>query len=303
MFINSNYSRGQHLPNDGSDSWSLFSRMRAAVAAPTYFPAYEHSDGKTFFDAAIVTNNPTMIALQEAQSLWPARPIGTIVSLGCGRVIDATAQTPKTGLTYWAGQMLSMPMGVYKTHREVKHVVPTLNRHLGHDIPPPTYFRLDPPQREYALDESRPRALEKMRARTQEYILDRAHLMKVLAATVCHLGQEGLGDGQLLREMPTFETSDLELAAILEEHGGGAHTSDLPFGERRVRASVRATVRVGRPDPTTIATKAISVRTSLRQESSHVPSFTPPPARYVGVCDTSASRAQEIVQRLCRSEF
>lgn len=36
-------------------------------------------------DGGVIANNPTDIALQEAESLWPTKPIGCIVSLGTGQ--------------------------------------------------------------------------------------------------------------------------------------------------------------------------------------------------------------------------
>jgi hypothetical protein len=38
-----------------------------------------------FQDGAIVANNPSIIALQEAQCLWPGRSIDVLVSVGTGK--------------------------------------------------------------------------------------------------------------------------------------------------------------------------------------------------------------------------
>ena len=52
--------------------------------------------GPVFVDGGIVANNPVMVALKEAMSLWPGREVGCIVSLGCGR--RAKSETSAGGL-------------------------------------------------------------------------------------------------------------------------------------------------------------------------------------------------------------
>lgn len=37
-------------------------------------------------DGAIVANNPAVIAIREAQLLWPDIPIASLVSIGCGNL-------------------------------------------------------------------------------------------------------------------------------------------------------------------------------------------------------------------------
>jgi patatin-like phospholipase/acyl hydrolase len=55
--------------------------VRATTAAPTFFVPVQHEDG-LFCDGALVANNPTAIALQEAKQLFPGVPIETVVSIG-----------------------------------------------------------------------------------------------------------------------------------------------------------------------------------------------------------------------------
>eukprot|EP00965_Chrysotila_dentata_P202718 6181265-Pleurochrysis_carterae.AAC.3 len=56
--------------------------------------------------------------MKEARNIWPNRPIGCVVSLGCGKVTNRDGRSGRSGLTYWAGTLLSMPMEVYRIHKE-----------------------------------------------------------------------------------------------------------------------------------------------------------------------------------------
>eukprot|EP00965_Chrysotila_dentata_P146014 4823540-Pleurochrysis_carterae.AAC.1 len=85
--------------------------------APTFFPPFV-KDERDYVDAAIVANNPTLLAMKEAQNLWPGRPVGCVLSLGCGKTTNRDGRSPRSGLTYWAGTLLSMPMEVYRVHKE-----------------------------------------------------------------------------------------------------------------------------------------------------------------------------------------
>jgi hypothetical protein len=70
---------------DHSETWEV---ARAATAAPLFFEELKTStqgvDGrKTFSGAGFgTTNNPTLVALQELQSLYGKDSVGTIVSVG-----------------------------------------------------------------------------------------------------------------------------------------------------------------------------------------------------------------------------
>jgi len=61
----------------------MWEACRASSAAP-YFLEECNIDGKRFVDGAFVSNNPSMVAMAEAQRLWPDRPVEVLVSLGTG---------------------------------------------------------------------------------------------------------------------------------------------------------------------------------------------------------------------------
>ena len=82
--------RSYHLPRktltsyQGSSRYPIWAAVRASTAAPGYFDDFIW-ENKVFQDGGILINNPTQIAIHEAQKIWPDYPIQTVVSLGLGR--------------------------------------------------------------------------------------------------------------------------------------------------------------------------------------------------------------------------
>ena len=74
---------GGPAPLPGSCKPRMWEACRASSAAP-YFLEECNIDGKRFVDGAFVSNNPSMVAMAEAQRLWPDRPVEVLVSLGTG---------------------------------------------------------------------------------------------------------------------------------------------------------------------------------------------------------------------------
>ena len=70
---------------EGQCRYSWLEALRASSAAPYFFEEFSLGASLRFQDGAIVANNPTIVALQEAQSLWPGRPIDCVVSVGTGK--------------------------------------------------------------------------------------------------------------------------------------------------------------------------------------------------------------------------
>ena len=61
----------------------LSQAIMATSAAPPFFPRALIGESR-FVDGGLVANDPTMLALREAASLWPQRALGLVVSLGTG---------------------------------------------------------------------------------------------------------------------------------------------------------------------------------------------------------------------------
>lgn len=49
-------------------------------------PFWAFAESNRWQDGAIVANNPTIIAMREAQLIWPDTQIDCLVSIGCGNV-------------------------------------------------------------------------------------------------------------------------------------------------------------------------------------------------------------------------
>ena len=81
IWRNYNYPTGSTSRYSGSYRVNTMTAVRATTAAPTFFVPVQHEDG-LFCDGALVANNPTAIALQEAKQLFPGVPIETVVSIG-----------------------------------------------------------------------------------------------------------------------------------------------------------------------------------------------------------------------------
>ena len=168
-WVNTNYARDGAFAHSGANDWTAFEIIRASSAAPTYFPPFVRADESTFVDGGLVANNPAKIVLAEAQALFPGRPIGCFVSIGCGKDTkseDESVGTDKSVL-YWAMKMISMPTSVYATHKEVQQ---QLKYHNHPSLPEPCYFRLDPTQ-DFDMGESKEAAVKAMAKGAYDYAM------------------------------------------------------------------------------------------------------------------------------------
>ena len=90
-FLLCNYPRPWDAEGErGSSDWPAADAVKATAAASPYFPPVVR-DGDTFVDGGFSISNPTLIAVHEAERIWPDRPIGLVVSLGCGRAVQSAA--------------------------------------------------------------------------------------------------------------------------------------------------------------------------------------------------------------------
>ena len=81
-----------HLNEDSSVENEDFSKILilkmvvivgATSAAPSFFEPFTIGE-RQYCDGGLLENNPVMLAMAEAQDLYPDRKVGLIVSLGCG---------------------------------------------------------------------------------------------------------------------------------------------------------------------------------------------------------------------------
>lgn len=70
---------------DSPSPGRIWEVCRATSAAPTFFSPIV-IDRIKYGDGAMVANNPTRLAIQEASEIWPSCSIGCLLSLGTGEV-------------------------------------------------------------------------------------------------------------------------------------------------------------------------------------------------------------------------
>ena len=81
VFRNYNLPEKAYGYYDGSCKHKLWQAVRASSSAPGYFEEYV-LDNHVHQDGGILINNPTSIAIHEAQLLWPNENIQCVVSIG-----------------------------------------------------------------------------------------------------------------------------------------------------------------------------------------------------------------------------
>jgi calcium-independent phospholipase A2-gamma len=106
--------------------------VRATTAAPTFFTPVPW-EGDLFADGALVANNPTGIAIQEAKRLYPGVPIECVVSIGTGYCVQEKANMLSMGWDTLVNQLIAS-----STDTEDVHAM------LQNFLPEDTYFRFNP---------------------------------------------------------------------------------------------------------------------------------------------------------------
>lgn len=121
---------------DGTSQAELWQAVEATSAAPMVFPE-SRLRGMDLADGGVVANDPTLIAIHEARTMWPDRPLGLVVSLGTG-----------------AARPASEPEA---------HIVAAVQQAGG------KYFRIEPPVRGISAIEANEAKLTQMEEMTREY--------------------------------------------------------------------------------------------------------------------------------------
>lgn len=98
----------------GSPNLPLWRFDQASTAVPTYFDPVTQN-GITVVDGAVKHNNPSILAIREAQRLWPHRKINLVVSIGTG-TSNVIANT--TGMPPEIAALFLLPQLSQQTHYE-----------------------------------------------------------------------------------------------------------------------------------------------------------------------------------------
>jgi predicted acylesterase/phospholipase RssA len=157
----------------GSSCVEIKTAIRATTAAPTFFTPVHWQDG-LYCDGALVANNPTAIAIQEAKRLFPGVPIDCVVSVGTGWYVEERGRKSlrerekETGteneteierggdmkkLKVGLDLLLNQLIGSSTDTEDVHHMLQSL-------LPANQYFRFNPLMRtNMAIDEKDPKVL------------------------------------------------------------------------------------------------------------------------------------------------
>lgn len=84
-FRNYTYPVGSESRFAGTPDVQLWEALRASSAAPTFFTE-KKVNGSVHADGAIVANNPTGVAIHEAQCIFPGVPIELVVGRKEGKI-------------------------------------------------------------------------------------------------------------------------------------------------------------------------------------------------------------------------
>jgi len=146
--------------------------IRAATAAPTYFPAacvssLDKSTNGTFVDAGVSTNNPAMLAITESDLFMNNRPC-VFVSLGTGAItkpIDAI-KAKKWGEIEWLHAIFDLQGDAQSSYTDsnIKYIMESRQGSCYHR------FQVDMHQLPFRMDDTAPKHLAEIRQASLEYV-------------------------------------------------------------------------------------------------------------------------------------
>jgi len=143
----------------------IWEAARATSAMPTFFKCIEIGRVQPFIDGGIGRTNPSWIVLDEANTLFGARPIGCLVSIGAGQIEAVSIRRP--GLF----QQI-IPTDVVDALRAIATDCEDTHEHmlLLFAQLPRTYFRLNVEQGMQGMKLSEWERLSKVEAHTAQYL-------------------------------------------------------------------------------------------------------------------------------------
>ncbi len=159
------FSRAKGLAS-ASDNFHVPEVIRAATAAPTFFPAASLTslDGKTrgtFVDAGVSTNNPSMLAFAETKTFSDTSP-SIFVSLGTGALTKPinAMKARNWGEAEWIKSIFDLQSDAQASYTEsvVREILEARRASYYHR------FQVDLHQLPFAMDDTRPEHLEELRA-------------------------------------------------------------------------------------------------------------------------------------------
>jgi len=143
----------------------IWEAARATSAAPTFFKRIEIGRAQPFIDGGVGRNNPSWVVLDEANTLFGARPIGCLVSIGTGQIETIDIKKPRFFQRIIPTDVLdalkAIAMDCEDTHEHMLRLFAQL---------PTTYFRLNVEQGMQRIKVYEWERLGNMEAHTAQYL-------------------------------------------------------------------------------------------------------------------------------------
>jgi hypothetical protein len=127
----------------GSSNASVFEAARATTSAPTFYSPTVISGGR-FVDGAVLANNPSMIALCEAATLWPGVNVEVMASLGTGTVTPRISVDSASVLTLLQGVDNASSVFTWARHCFEMTMSCEMEHRVAGSLLAGRYFRFDP---------------------------------------------------------------------------------------------------------------------------------------------------------------
>jgi len=151
-----------HETHSGCKIWEA---ARATSAAPTFFKRIEIGREQPFIDGGMGRNNPSRVVLDEANTLFKARPVGCLVSVGTGHT--GTISIKKPGFlqqvlpTDVIEALKAISTDCEATHQDMRGRFANSSN---------TYFRLNVEQGMQGIGPSEQERLANVEAHTMQYM-------------------------------------------------------------------------------------------------------------------------------------
>ena len=126
-----------YRPDEVSLNCKIWEAARATSAAPTYFERMEIND-RSYVDGGLGRNNPSREVLHEAKTLFGARKIGCLVSIGTGLARVIAIKEPWPHQKFIPTNVIPGLTGIATDPEDTHEAMLQLFANL-----PNTYFRLN----------------------------------------------------------------------------------------------------------------------------------------------------------------
>lgn len=179
LYRNYNFIEGVTSKYSGEYGVSVATAARITASAPVYFEPFSENN-VNYCDGAIVANNPSQIAFDEARLLWGNYPIDCIVSLGTGlsekREIATKQQLPQFIRNLIGNRIDDAVDAVDLLKRFVSLITSSETTHQAMKslttLQGIRYWRYNPKITSVELDETDERKLQKLMDEASSYMLN-----------------------------------------------------------------------------------------------------------------------------------